>query len=60
MGTVGVAMPLPPGLDTVWAYEPSAEAMEQVMRLFTDDDSLITRDLLRLPYAGTPVQTRAR
>lgn len=59
MGTVGVAMPLPPGLDTVWAYEPSAEAMEQVMRLFTDDESLITGDLVRLRHESSIVPTVA-
>ena len=55
MGSVGVAMPLPPGLDEVWAYEPSAEAMERVMRLFTDDDALVTGDLVRLRLAGSLV-----
>jgi pimeloyl-ACP methyl ester carboxylesterase len=59
MGTVGVAMPLPPGLDEVWAYEPSLEAMERVMRLFTDDDELITGDLIRLRLEGSLVPTVA-
>lgn len=59
MGSVGVAMPLPPGLDEVWAYEPSAEAMERVMRLFTDDDSLITGDLIRLRLESSLVPTVA-
>jgi 2-hydroxymuconate-semialdehyde hydrolase len=59
MGSVGVAMPLPPGLDEVWAYEPSAEAMERVMRLFTDDDSLITGDLVRLRLESSLVPTVA-
>ena len=59
MGSVGVAMALPPGLDEVWAYEPSAEAMERVMRLFTDDDSLITGDLVALRLESSLVPTVA-
>lgn len=55
MGSVGVAMDLPPGLDEVWAYEPSPEAMERVMRLFTDHDELITGDLVRLRYDSSVV-----
>ncbi|MBL8930523.1 MAG: alpha/beta fold hydrolase [Kineosporiaceae bacterium] len=48
MGSVGVQMPLPDGLDQVWGYTPSAENMERIMRLFTDDERLITGDLIEM------------
>lgn len=50
MGTMGVAMALPPGLDTVWAYRPGVEAMRAVIGLFAYDRALITDDLVRLRY----------
>ena len=31
MGTMGVAMALPPGLDTIWSYSPGVEAMREVI-----------------------------
>jgi 2-hydroxymuconate-semialdehyde hydrolase len=48
MGTMGVAMALPPGLETVWAYAPSAEAMREIIGLFAYDRGLITDDLVRM------------
>ena len=53
MGTMGVAMDLPDGLDQVWGYEPSPEAMERTMRLFTDDAQLVTGDLVQLRYQAS-------
>src|SRR5207245_2299490 len=34
MGTMGVAMALPPGLNTVWGYEPTVEGMREIINLF--------------------------
>jgi len=53
MGTMGVAMPLPAGLDTVWAYRPSVEAMRAVIDLFAYDRRLITDDLVRMRYEAS-------
>ena len=53
MGTMGVDMALPPGLDAVWGYAPSLDAMERTIRLFTDDERLITGDLVRLRYEAS-------
>ncbi len=59
MGSVGIAMPLSPGLDEVWGYTPSLEGMERIVRLFTDDEKLITGDLIRMRYeASTNPQVR--
>ena len=53
MGTMGVAMPLPPGLDAVWGYTPSVEAMREVIGLFAYDRRLISDDLVRMRYEAS-------
>jgi 2-hydroxymuconate-semialdehyde hydrolase len=53
MGTMGVAMALPTGLDTVWAYRPGAEAMREIIGLFAYDRGLITDDLVRMRYEAS-------
>jgi len=53
MGTMGVAMALPPGLNTVWGYEPGAERMRTVIELFAHDRSLITDDLVDMRYRAS-------
>src|SRR6202020_373496 len=50
MGSMGVAMALPPGLDAVWGYTPSREQMREVIGLFAHDRGLITDDLVELRY----------
>jgi 2-hydroxymuconate-semialdehyde hydrolase len=50
MGSVGVEFPLTEGLDAVWGYTPSVEAMDRVMHYFAHDQSRITDDLVRLRY----------
>jgi 2-hydroxymuconate-semialdehyde hydrolase len=59
MGPVGVAMALPPGLDTVWGYTPGIEQMRQVIALFAHDRDLVTDELVELRYRaslGPPVR----
>jgi len=34
MGSMGVAMTLPPGLNTVWGYTPGVAQMREVIGLF--------------------------
>jgi pimeloyl-ACP methyl ester carboxylesterase len=53
MGSTGIGFPLTPGLDAVWGYEPSPEAMGEVMRYFAYDQSRITDDLVRLRYQAS-------
>jgi 2-hydroxymuconate-semialdehyde hydrolase len=53
MGTMGVAMALPPGLATIWSYRPSVEAMAEVIGLFAYDRALITDDLVKLRYEAS-------
>ena len=53
MGTMGVAMPLPPGLSTIWAYRPSPEAMREVIGLFAYNRALITDELVQLRYEAS-------
>jgi pimeloyl-ACP methyl ester carboxylesterase len=53
MGTMGVAMALPPGLSTIWAYRPSTEAMREVIGLFAYNRALITDELVRMRYEAS-------
>ncbi len=48
MGTMGIGMRLPPGLDTAWRYEPSREAMRELIELFAFDHAIVTDDLIEL------------
>jgi 2-hydroxymuconate-semialdehyde hydrolase len=53
MGPMGVAMALPPGLDTVWGYTPGVEQMRQVIGLFAHNRDLITDELVELRYQSS-------
>ena len=53
MGSMGVAMALPSGLDTVWGYTPGVEQMREVIGLFAHDRRLITDDLIQLRYRAS-------
>jgi 2-hydroxymuconate-semialdehyde hydrolase len=53
MGTMGIAMALPEGLSTIWAYRPGVEAMREVIGLFAYDRSLITDDLVQMRYEAS-------
>ena len=53
MGSMGVAMALPPGLDTVWGYTPGVEEMRQVIGLFAYDTRLITDEMVELRYRAS-------
>lgn len=50
MGSVGVPLPLPTGLDRVWGYTPDLEAMRGLIGLFAYDRAIVTDDLVRLRY----------
>jgi 2-hydroxymuconate-semialdehyde hydrolase len=53
MGSMGVAMALPPGLNTVWGYTPGVEQMREVIGLFAYNRGLITDDLVQLRYEAS-------
>jgi pimeloyl-ACP methyl ester carboxylesterase len=42
VGTLGHAMPLPDGLDALWAYEPSREAARELLALLFHDPAAVT------------------
>ncbi len=53
MGSAGVSFPLTEGLDAVWGYEPSLEAMRGLLDIFAFDRSLVTDELAELRYAAS-------
>jgi pimeloyl-ACP methyl ester carboxylesterase len=53
MGSMGVAMALPRGLDTVWGYTPGMAQMREVIGLFTDNRGLLTDELVELRYQAS-------
>ena len=53
MGSMGVAMALPAGLNTVWAYTPGVAQMREVIGLFAHDRGLITDELIELRYQAS-------
>lgn len=55
MGTVGISFPITRGLDQVWGYEPSLANMEELVRLFAYDESLMTPELVRARYEASVV-----
>ncbi|MGW4773463.1 alpha/beta fold hydrolase [Nocardia sp. NPDC004278] len=53
MGSVGAPFELTAGLDAVWGYEPSLEAMEQLLRYFVYDRGLLPADLGEMRYRAS-------
>ena len=53
MGSMGVSFPITYGLDTVWGYEPSFEAMEELLELFTYDHSFANEALIKTRYEAS-------
>jgi pimeloyl-ACP methyl ester carboxylesterase len=54
MGAAGVSFPVTRGLEAVWGYEPSFEAMrELIAEHFAYDRSLATDDLVRLRFEAS-------
>lgn len=53
MGSVGVDFDLTPGLDAVWGYEPSVEAMHELLRIFAYDQALVSGDLAKIRYEAS-------
>jgi 2-hydroxymuconate-semialdehyde hydrolase len=53
MGSVGTRFDLTPGLDAVWGYEPSVEAMRRLLDIFAFDRSLISDELAEVRYQAS-------
>lgn len=53
MGAVGVSFPISEGLDKVWGYQPSLEAMRELIGIFAYDQSIVTEDLVRMRYEAS-------
>jgi pimeloyl-ACP methyl ester carboxylesterase len=53
MGSMGVAMALPDGLNTVWGYTPGVEQMREVIGLFAHNRDLITDELVEMRYQAS-------
>ena len=53
MGSMGVSFPITYGLNKGWGYEPSLEAMEELLELFTYDHSFANADLIKSRYEGS-------
>jgi 2-hydroxymuconate-semialdehyde hydrolase len=53
MGSMGVAMALPGGLDAAWGYTPGTEQMRRVIGLFAHNRDLITDELVELRYRAS-------
>jgi len=53
MGTMGIGGPIPSGLDEVWGYEPSPEAMRRLIELFAYDQSIVTDELVQMRYQAS-------
>ena len=50
MGSAGLSFPLTQGLDRVWGYQPSLEAMRGLLDVFAFNRDLLTDELARMRY----------
>lgn len=53
MGSAGTPFTITPGLNAVWGYEPSIEAMKELVGIFAYDRSLVTDELAELRYKAS-------
>lgn len=53
MGAAGGPMTLTEGLDRVWGYEPSPDAMQGLLELFAFNPALVGPDLAQLRYEAS-------
>jgi len=53
MGSMGVAMALPYGLNEIWGYTPGTEQMRHVIGLFAHNRDLITDELVGMRYQAS-------
>ncbi len=53
MGSVGVPFAITPGLDAVWGYTPSLQAMRGLLDIFAHDRRLVSDELAQLRYEAS-------
>ena len=53
MGSVGVPFTITDGLDRVWGYQPSVEAMKDLIGLFAHSRELVTDELAEVRYRAS-------
>ncbi len=53
MGSAGVSFPMTEGLDAVWGYDPSVQAMRRLMDFFAYNRGLVTDDLAETRYQAS-------
>lgn len=53
MGSVGVPFAITDGLDAVWGYQPSEQAMRHLLDIFAFSRELVTDELARVRYAAS-------
>lgn len=53
MGSVGVRFDITDGLDAVWGYQPSVEAMKSLLDIFACNRQLVTDELAELRYRAS-------
>lgn len=53
MGSVGVPFKITEGLDRVWGYEPSLQAMKGLLDIFAYNRALVTDELAELRYQAS-------
>lgn len=53
MGTAGLPFPITPGLEKVWGYQPSLDAMRDLMTTFAFDPSLVKEEIVRSRYEAS-------
>lgn len=53
MGAAGLPFPLTDGLAKVWGYQPSIEAMRDLMQTFAYDPALVKEEIVRSRYEAS-------
>ena len=53
MGAAALPFPITYGLDQVWGYEPSAELMKKLLKIFNYDQEFATDELAQLRYEAS-------
>ena len=53
MGAVGLSFPISEGLEKVWGYQPSLEAMRELIGIFAFDQSIVTDELVKMRYEAS-------
>ncbi len=53
LGTLGIAMPLPPGLDRLWAYRPSRDTARDLLELLHVDPAYRTEEAVQARLTAT-------